>query len=621
MCACVSFVLLTLSLSLGRSESSSPLGSGYGQDGSSAESDDKPESHPLYDPSLACLPPEMHTPTNNCSSGLWRNKTSCKCGDVLRGVIQCNNYNKTRISVLQCYCLHNDTTGLTVGSCLYGCFTNHRQNHSNLYTLYHSVQDLNFPCEDASRSGPLCGQCNSTDEGVPAYSFSLKCRKCTFSWKNIVIYIALAYGPLTVFFIIIVVFTVSVNSAPLHGYIYVAQMIATSIALRILQTMRETQKANSLQTGAFTFGATVYGFWNLDFFRFNSHFHCIHPSLSTLTVIMLDYLIAVYPIVIIVVLYGIVMLHGRGYRVLVRLWKPFTFCFVRFRQKLDIRTTLVDAFGTFFSLSYVKFLSTTVDLMTPAPMWDEAGNHVHSRMYYDGRLFFMQGKHLPYAVISLTCFALFNALPLLFLLLYPRRCFQRRIPTSLRRILHPFMDTLLGIYRDGSDGGVDCRFFIVVYPISRIAVLSMFMLVRNSFAFMLITFVTTITAMLVAVLKPYKSTAYNTVDTILVTTLALIYAGLASFFFASSVSSQQLPFSRLLLIVPIPLPFLYACGLVLYKMFTVCKLQRKMVRILQCTILCFGRLYLYFAERRNQGGEMEAFPSLNERTLLITGTD
>ena len=541
--------------------------------------------------------------SKNCNSSLWRSRSTCDCGVRLNGIVMCQE-KFTQIGILQCYCIFNDSShNLMVGPCFYGCFS-----RPNLYTYYKTYNDLDKPCREGDRTGPLCGECNNnTENGVPAYSFSLKCRHCVPSWRNVVKYLAAAYGPLTIFFVIIVVLTVSVNSAPLHGYIFVAQMIATSTALRLLQTLTEVNQPRSSQQVPVSFAAIVYGFWNLDFFRFANHHYCLHPSLPTLTVMSLDYLIAAYPLVIIAIVYTLTVCHGRGCSALVIIWRPFNRFFARFRRRLDIRTSIVDAFGTFFNLSFVKFLSTTVDLMTVSQTWDTHGNPQHYRVYYDGRLHFMRGGHLPYAFVALFCFSVFNLFPILFLLLYPRQSFQRRLSIGLKRIIHPFMDTLLGIYRDGTEGGYDCRFFVVVYPIARIAILCMFMMAPNSFCFLLITAVTTFTAMLVAVLKPYKSAAYNTVDTILVTNLALIYASLSAFFFANAISTQQLRFARNLLITFAPLPFLYACGLTVYKTWKMCRFQGALVQVLQ--------FFSYLSGKLKRKREMQTFP--DERTQLI----
>lgn len=581
----------------------SASGNGLGDDGSGLSGSS----------SRSCLPLQ----SANCSSKLWKkaNNGACVCGDRLNGIVSCMN-NSERIGVLQCYCMYrNSTSKLVVGACFYGCYTHSKK--SNLYQYYMSFDNLTHPCKRFNRTGQFCGKCDGSDKGISAYSFSLKCRPCVFSWRNIAKYIAIAYGPLTLFIVIIVVFTVSVNSAPLHGYIFVAQILAASVIARVLQGMIEVHTPNTTQNRLITFGATVYGFWNLDFFRFANHHFCLHPSLSTLDIMSLDYLIAVYPLIIIVIMYVMVESHGRGYRLLVLLWKPFSRFFSQFRHRLNIRTSLIDAFVTFFSLSYVKFLSTTTDLMASTPVWDKNGTLLHYRVYYNGTLPFFEEEHRKYAVISLICFILFNIFPIIFLLLYPRRFFQKVIPNKVRRILHPFMDALFGIYRDGTDGGWDCRFFVVVYLIAKISIFGTYLFSINSFNFVLITMITTVTAMMVAVLKPYKSSIYNTVDTILITLLALTYAGLSSFSFANSLSKQQLPFARFLAIFPIPLPFFYAFGLIFYKGWVLFKLSRRSLRSMQWIILCLGRVYLYLTEKMNRGHEMENFPSINERTQLI----
>ena len=605
-------VLLSLALCLTLTEATAQVtGSGFAE-GSGSEKGLADRA--VFEPSQVCVPPDV----SDCSSLLWRrNRSSCECGDSWGGIVLCKNGSR-EVAVLQCYCMFNNRgLGYYVGSCLYGCFTPrhyHNHNFTKFYTAF--GENLTDTCGQWNRRGPLCGQCRG-NKSVAAYSFSLKCQTCQFHWTNIGRYLGIAYGPLTLFFVIIVVFTVSIHSAPLHGYIFVAQMIATSFSLRILTIMNEVKSPPRAQDYPIAFAATVYGIWNLDFFRFINHHYCLHPSLTTLTVISLDYLIAAYPFIIILITYMLVLLHGRGCKALVFLWRPFNCLFARFRENLDIRTSLVDAFGTFFSLSYVKFLSTTVDLMAPTTVLGTDGHYSHTRVYYDGHLIFMRGKHLRYAVMSLTFFTVFNILPLVLLLLYPRRFFQRRLPPSVRRTLHPFMDILLGIYRDGTDDGADCRYFVVVYPLARIAAFCVLLVSKDSFCFLLITAVMTVTAILVAVIKPYKSRAYNTVDTILVVILALVYASLASFFFASSVSSQDLVFTRVIMAISISLPFLYSCGLTVYWIWVSCKLRRKLLRVGQSTVLCCGRLYLYLVERSRRRQELQAFPSLGERTHLV----
>ena len=169
------------------------------------------------------------------------------------------------------------------------------------------------------------------------------------------------------------------NTAPLHGWIFVCQVIAASNHMRVTTTMAEN---GSIPNYSYKTFGTVYGIWNLDFFRSLYPPFCLHPSLNTIQVMSLDYLIAAYPIAIIVLMFILVDLHSHDCRLIVVMWKPFRYCFARFRHNLNIRTSLVDAFGTFFTLSYVKILSTTSDLLFLTYVWDKH-DHKSSHVYFD----------------------------------------------------------------------------------------------------------------------------------------------------------------------------------------------------------------------------------------------
>ena len=181
-----------------------------------------------------------------------------------------HHINCSEAQVLRCYCLTpTNTTAIrpsqvqyAIGHCMQGCFVTNK--FAEFYNVSTHQYWKNGLCSMYNREGSLCGACKS-GYGPPAYSFSIHCVPCrnVTLWKRIVLYIAVAYGPLTVFLIIIVVFTVSVNSAPLHGWIFVCQTIATSFSMRVLTSVAEIGHIDPYSYQ--TFG-TFYGIWNLDFF-------------------------------------------------------------------------------------------------------------------------------------------------------------------------------------------------------------------------------------------------------------------------------------------------------------------------------------------------------------------
>ena len=383
------------------------------------------------------------------------------------------------IDVLRCYCLtsHNITSEqqFSIGPCIYSCFYNTRASE------YHQTNDLktlsNGKCSLFNREGILCGQCKE-GYGPPVYSFSLKCVPCSnvSLWTTIPLYILVAYGPLTVFLMVIVVFTVSVNSAPLRGWILVCQLMSFNIVMRALISTDEIHKNSHLSPYVQIFGS-VFGMWNLDSFRSVYKPFCLHHSLTTLQVMSLDYVIAAYPLVMILAMYVMVDLYSRNCRPVVIVGRLFHHCCIRFRHRLNVRTSLIDAFGTFFSLSYIKYLCTTVDLLMSTQVWSTSSNTRSIRLYFDGTKEFFKGDHIPYAVVGVSVTLFCNILPIILLLLYsfPKtHAILNILPLSVRTLMFPFMDNILGCYKDGTNGTRNCRFFRSCLPLCFVCVRAVF---------------------------------------------------------------------------------------------------------------------------------------------------
>ena len=67
----------------------------------------------------------------------------------------------------------------------------------------------------------------------------------------------------------------------------------------------------------------IYGIWNLDlsFFCMVYKPFCLHPSISIIQVICLDYVIAVYPLMLVFLIYFLVKLHDR-FEMVQFIWRP-----------------------------------------------------------------------------------------------------------------------------------------------------------------------------------------------------------------------------------------------------------------------------------------------------------
>ena len=525
-----------------------------------------------------------------CPTWFYKNKDgNCTCGSLLNGIVRCDPV-EARAGLLNCYCMtryliHRSKEEAVVGQCFYNCFskTSYTLNDTVYRDVPQNISNLSEQmCGHLNRRGLLCGDCK---EGyiLPAYSYDLKCVNCTYSKYNWVIYIVAAYVPLTVFFILIVSCRVSIPSGPLNAFVQVSQGLSTPTNLRILLTAMGSNKRLTVPLILVRILATFYGIWNLDFFRTLLPAICL--NITTQESLALDYAIAVYPLILIATTYGLIVLHERNFRPVIWMWRPFHKCFARLRAQWDIRTSIIDAFSSFLLLSYVKLLSVSFDLLLPTWMYNDKGTPLHDvRLYYNATVVFFSMEHLPYAIVAITVLIVFIFLPLFLLLLYPFQCCQRCLNSCRLRThaLNTFIDTFQGCYKDGTNGTCDCRYFSAAYLLVRIIFFVLYVCTLSVYTYSLVSLLLIGVAIIIAIVKPYKSSIYNTIDTVLL----LIAAGWNTSVTALSISNTRCPqylvfLSFMITFVLATLPLVYIIGALFYFVFTRKRLPQRMLERLR----------------------------------------
>ena len=463
--------------------------------------------------------------TNNTTCPPWfipdsNSTTGCKCGSTYRNIVKCDNVSQ-RSYLLICYAMtydQNSQTEAVVAHSFFGCLFRTEPN-SFYVSLPHTVSELNqMMCGHANREGQLCGRCKD-GFAVPIYSYDMACVRCSEHTTNWVKYIAAAFLPLTAFLVTVVVFRISACSAHLHGFVLVSQIIAAPQQMRLFATHAKLPEfGRNVYKRIVDALASFYGIWNLDFFRSLYSPFCLHSNMTTLEALAFDYIIAVYPLALIAIMYLLIKLHDHNFRPVVWLWKPFHLCTARFRSQMDIRGSLVDAYATFFILSYVKILSVSIDILLPATLFDIQGHTVDKYyLYYDGTVEFFGETHRPYAILAIAVLVVFIFSPLLLLIVYQCRCFHRCTQRCgfTCNILHTFMDAFQGCYKDGTNGTRDCRYFPVVYLILRILLALAYVITMSHSLYQVAGLLVIITAFLVSTIRPYKVDIYTTLDTFL----------------------------------------------------------------------------------------------------------
>ena len=426
--------------------------------------------------------------------------------------------NQSIISLLTCHCMSYSDNGdgiILMGACPFLCtnfFYSEIDGDTNLSTL--CDRDIH-----QNRQGQMCGHCIYKDNHSPSpYSYQLKCAHCSHYKYNWLKYLAAAYGPLTVFFVMAITFRLNALSASMNAIIFFSQIVSSPAVMNMISTYTYFSNAYPIDRDVNLMSvadvvATVFGIWNLDFFRLVYKPFCLHPNLSMIQIMYLDYLIAVYPLLLIVVTFMLLKLYER-FIVVKIFFKPLVWLFAHLNHHWNASTSLIEAFATFILLSYVKVLNTSFDIIMPTKLYNVSGQVVGLYVYYNGSQEYFGHDHLPYAVLAIFMFTTFNLMPFLLLCLYPYRCFQSCLNCWRlnNQVLRTFMDAFQGCYKFEP---YDYRYWATVYLFLRIVVLAIFAFTKGIF-FVIIggIFVIPLMAM-TAIIRPYRESVYNVVDLVL----------------------------------------------------------------------------------------------------------
>ena len=460
--------------------------------------------------------------SSSCALGLFCRDGCCKCGDKYPDVkIKCSD---ARLSVMRSYCVTSDEDSNTTfaGDCWHSI----KYPLDRPLLLYHQLPlDLNYTmCKSLKRTGTLCGRC-LPDHYPLAYSFNMTCIPCPHARWNWFRYIMAAYLPLTLFYLVILFFRINVTSSYLFPVVYICQDLAMPLVLRAFFIVLDNEDKFSVFVLTKVL-VSVYGIWNLDFFRPFYSDLCL--GIGILPTLALDYVIAVYPLLLMMITYFLITLYDNNYRVITIMWTPFRKLFSIFKRNWNVRTSLIDAFATFFFLSNVKFLSVSSDFLQGIKIYQLYPDHYNYTLglFYTADVKYLsRDEHLPYAVLAIVSLFFFVFLPTLILTLYPFSLFQKFLNLFPFRwyILHTFVDSFCGCYKNGTQPGTrDYRWFASAFLIIRLGHFISYCLFDDVLSPFIAALSLILLASLVAALQPFSSSLshYNAINVVFLLFLA-----------------------------------------------------------------------------------------------------
>ena len=500
-----------------------------------------------------------------CSPWVYCDDGECKCGGFPDNTasLQCQVDKNLSILSTKCVTYNKENRTIEFGSCIYN------MGVKDVYaTLPKTLSELNETmCGKLfNRTGTLCGKCK--DGHYPqAYSFDMNCIKCPNGSANWWKYLLAAYLPLTAFYLLVLAFRINVASSSLmYPFVAYAQGVTFPILVRLEWVI--VNKKHLTKT-AMRWMAMIYGIWNLDFFRSFDLGICL--GTDTLQTLALDLAIGVYPLLLMLLTYILIHLYDCNFKPIVVIWRPFQAVFGFFQGKIETRTSLIDAFCTFFFLTNIKLLSASIDILIPVHVYqlNSSGHLSYTwRVFNDATMPYFGHQHLPYAILAIVALVLFALFPTVLLVVYPFRWFQKLLNLFPIRwyTLHTFVDSFQGAYTNGTEPGTrDCRWFASLIFIARYAMMLIGVLTFSSCYFPLATMVLTIVAILLVEFQPFKQSMSHLTHIIVMFTsfLALSHVAALGYSLAGENLSHRMPFTGVLFI-SVSFPLLYVSGLIIH---------------------------------------------------------
>ena len=537
----------------------------------------------------------------------WFNNTSSPgSSSSLSTTIRCDpDFLLLRLG--NCMTYNSTAEATAVGSCQYFHHLNTTSVDQVLYiTLPYNVSLLNESmCGPLNREGTLCGKCKN-GYGIALYSYNLECSKCWGHGYGWLLYYFLELFPITVMYFLVVIFHIRATSSPLSALVFMSQIVVYATRDHVHLNPYIENILTGFPYVALQVLLVLCGIWSLDFFRFVVPPFCVSSNMKTVHALALEYLVAFYPIFLILLTYVCMKLHDNDFRPVVWLWKPFHRHFAHFRRRWDSKASIINAFTTFLLLSFSKILFVSFTLLSISHIDVYGHDVIHKEcvLYFDSTVKCYSQEHLILSTIAICVLLIFTISPIMLLILYPTRLFRKCVTCCRFRrwhALHMFVESFQGQYKDGTNGTHDFRMASASFLILRILILASF---HNSVWISAVgQFALFFAVCFYVVARPYKTNIGNSADVLILASLgtsALVLLLLLEVYF--HVSAQSLCYCYFVILLLLGVPHMVLIVHICYKLAN----KLGIIECLKTKCRCLKRCVLATRYTRQYEADVEA---------------
>ena len=167
-------------------------------------------------------------------------------------------------------------------------------------------------CRPMNRKGLVCSECIE-GFGPSVNSLGYPCSNCTDAWYGIPVFLFIEFVPVTIFYVIVIIFQINLTSAPFTCFVLCSQFAVSGFTTAFDRFSFST----TFQYYVFIILITFYGIWNLDFYHYILPPFCASPNLNILSIVFAGYISAFYPLCLIGLTCVCIKLHSYDFKVLI----------------------------------------------------------------------------------------------------------------------------------------------------------------------------------------------------------------------------------------------------------------------------------------------------------------
>ena len=459
---------------------------------------------------------------HNCPPGfsLLQDNLECKCAkESYVGILRCNDDFQAYIHRGFWIGYVGNSTAeedLLTGYCPSGFCFNDGEELREIEHLVNapSKKELDSLVCGKTRTGKLCGDCRGNHSAY-FHSRAFRCDTSDNCSMGLLFYAISELLPLTVLFLVVIVFNISFTSGAVNAFIFFAQVIDS---LDILAK-------NFIWFPPWVFSLTrihrfVYRSFNLDYFSVNPLAFCLWKGAKLVDVIAFKYVTVAYALILVI-----------STIVLMNICNCYRICYCI--KPRTVKSSVIHGISAFLVMCYAQSTKASFLLLHPSRLCSKGPEGSSCKDYvvhYHGSTAYFSKDHLPYALPAIFFLVMITVFPTILLLVYPayykilallKLNENRRVQKISRYIpiekLKPFFDSFQSCYKD------NFRFFSGLFFVYRLSILLI-----SSVSKSLDMFYATIEGQLIfmlvihALAQPYEKRWHNAVDILTFADLAII---------------------------------------------------------------------------------------------------